>query len=533
MTAIADPARQGLHPDRAAGVRQDAAARFASVFVLMGGAGAGAAGVQPTTSSSATPADPGADRRRPCCGMLDFTHNLYSFGDCADRAVFGHERLRPFPAAQLWFQGYWGLFAAGVAAAVRGVVGARRRRRLHASACALRAAAPARAAGHGAARPRCWPSSRLGGLAVLEHQRPQRVRARRTQQLDLQARYEREYRKYKRPAAAEDRSRCTTDVDLRPEDADRCASMACYRVRNPYATADRGSARADGRRQGAGRDRHGRRQAGRSTTRSSAIASIAWTQPIAAGRRSATSASSSTSHPNGITNDARRPQIVANGTFFNSQMLPDASATTSAPQIDRPQRAPQARPGRADAHAKLEDEAARASTLPRPTTPTGSTSRPPSAPRRTRSRWRRATCRRSSRATAGAASSYTMDRPMLNFYAYLSARWQVKKASTRLDQDIPIEVYYDPKHPYNVDRMIEAVQKSLAYFEGNFTPYQHRQVRIIEFPGYAAASPRRSPTRSRIRNRSASSPTCATRTRSTTCSTSPRTRSRTSGGRTR
>jgi aminopeptidase N len=33
--------------------------------------------------------------------------------------------------------------------------------------------------------------------------------------------------------------------------------------------------------------------------------------------------------------------------------------------------------------------------------------------------------------------------------------------------------------------MIEAVQKSLAYFEANFTPYQHRQARIIEFPGYS------------------------------------------------
>jgi len=74
-----------------------------------------------------------------------------------------------------------------------------------------------------------------------------------------------------------------------------------------------------------------------------------------------------------------------------------------------------------------------------------------------------------------------MDRPMLNFYAFLSARWQVKRARYN---DIPIEIYYDAKHPYNVDRMIESVQKSLAYFEANFTPYQHRQVRIIEFPGY-------------------------------------------------
>ena len=78
---------------------------------------------------------------------------------------------------------------------------------------------------------------------------------------------------------------------------------------------------------------------------------------------------------------------------------------------------------------------------------------------------------------------YAMDRPMLNFYAYLSARWQVKKGKYK---DIPIEIYYDGKHAYNVDRMIEAVQKSLAYYEANFTPYQHRQVRIIEFPGYSS-----------------------------------------------
>ena len=30
-----------------------------------------------------------------------------------------------------------------------------------------------------------------------------------------------------------------------------------------------------------------------------------------------------------------------------------------------------------------------------------------------------------------------------------------------------------------------SVQRSLAYYETNFTPYQHRQVRIIEFPQYA------------------------------------------------
>jgi len=34
--------------------------------------------------------------------------------------------------------------------------------------------------------------------------------------------------------------------------------------------------------------------------------------------------------------------------------------------------------------------------------------------------------------------------------------------------------------------MIQATQKALAYYEANFSPYQHRQVRILEFPGYAS-----------------------------------------------
>jgi aminopeptidase N len=77
---------------------------------------------------------------------------------------------------------------------------------------------------------------------------------------------------------------------------------------------------------------------------------------------------------------------------------------------------------------------------------------------------------------------YKMDRPMLPFYCYLSARWDVKRGDWR---GMPIEVYYDPQHAYNVERMIEASQKSLDYFSANFSPYQHRQVRILEFPRYA------------------------------------------------
>lgn len=74
---------------------------------------------------------------------------------------------------------------------------------------------------------------------------------------------------------------------------------------------------------------------------------------------------------------------------------------------------------------------------------------------------------------------YKMDQKMLNFYAYNSARYEVKRDKWK---DINIEVYYNKGHEYNVDRMISAVKKSLDYYTREFSPYQHKQVRIIEFP---------------------------------------------------
>lgn len=74
---------------------------------------------------------------------------------------------------------------------------------------------------------------------------------------------------------------------------------------------------------------------------------------------------------------------------------------------------------------------------------------------------------------------YKMDRPMLNFYAYQSARYEVRKDKWK---DVAIEIYYHKGHEYNLDRMVKAVKKSLDYYTENFSPYQHKQARIIEFP---------------------------------------------------
>jgi ABC-type transport system involved in multi-copper enzyme maturation permease subunit len=81
---------------------------------------------------------------------------------------------------------------------------------------------------------------------------------------------------------------------------------------------------------------------------------------------------------------------------------------------------------------------------------------------------------------------YKMDVPILNFYAFLSARYAVKRGTwSGGGKEVPIEVYYQPGHEYNVEAMIAAVKDSLDYYTRAFGPYQHRQVRILEFPRYA------------------------------------------------
>ncbi|WP_286234898.1 M1 family aminopeptidase [Thalassotalea sediminis] len=76
---------------------------------------------------------------------------------------------------------------------------------------------------------------------------------------------------------------------------------------------------------------------------------------------------------------------------------------------------------------------------------------------------------------------YKMNAPMVNFYSIMSAKLEAKKEQYK---GIDIEIYYHKDHHMNVDRMIESVKDSIDYFTQEFGPYQHQQMRIIEFPGY-------------------------------------------------
>lgn len=74
------------------------------------------------------------------------------------------------------------------------------------------------------------------------------------------------------------------------------------------------------------------------------------------------------------------------------------------------------------------------------------------------------------------------DAPIQHFFSMQSARYAVKRDAW---QGVELAVYHHPAHAWNVDRMLAGMKDSLAYFTREFSPFQFRQVRILEFPAYA------------------------------------------------
>jgi ABC-2 type transport system permease protein len=77
---------------------------------------------------------------------------------------------------------------------------------------------------------------------------------------------------------------------------------------------------------------------------------------------------------------------------------------------------------------------------------------------------------------------YRLDHFALNFYSFLSARYQVERARWN---GMDVEVYYLKEHPWNVPKMVRSVEKSFEYYTTNYGPYFNKQARIIEFPRVA------------------------------------------------
>ncbi|TAL71351.1 MAG: hypothetical protein EPN56_10525 [Rhodanobacter sp.] len=186
--------------------------------------------------------------------------------------------------------------------------------------------------------------------------------------------------------------------------------------------------------------------------------------------------------PKGFTNESGETFIVHNGTFFNNMVLPQFGYQPKFQISDRNDRKKYGLNPDVPRMPPLSDQAARARNylsndadwISFDTTVSTAADQIALAPGTLVKKWAQGDRR---------YFHYVMREPMLNFFAYLSARYAVKSEDA---DGVKISVYYDPAHAFNVDRMLESAKDSLAWYDRHYTPYQFKQLRILEFPGYMA-----------------------------------------------
>jgi hypothetical protein len=69
------------------------------------------------------------------------------------------------------------------------------------------------------------------------------------------------------------------------------------------------------------------------------------------------------------------------------------------------------------------------------------------------------------------------DEPV-RFFNLVAGRWAVRKGAGTA-------IYYDPRHPYNVDEMLEGLEAARRYYSEWFFPYPWRELKLSEFPNLA------------------------------------------------
>lgn len=192
--------------------------------------------------------------------------------------------------------------------------------------------------------------------------------------------------------------------------------------------------------------------------------------------------------PKGFKNSEAGTAIVYNGTFFNSQFAPGIGYQAEGELSDDSARK-KYELGKKERMANVSDSLARMNTyisndadwINFECTVSTSNDQIAIAPGYLQKEWEKDNRR---------FFHYKMDRKILNFYAFLSARYEIKReqwvSSSNPKQTAAIEIYYNKGHEYNLNRMINSIKKSLDYYTKSFSSYQHKQVRIIEFPRYAA-----------------------------------------------
>ena len=182
----------------------------------------------------------------------------------------------------------------------------------------------------------------------------------------------------------------------------------------------------------------------------------------------------------GFANEPAGRQIVRNGTFFTNESFPQFCYDVDRQLTDANQRRrfglpmAQRMPKRSDARAHANTYISCDSDWVNfSATVSTSADQIALAPGRLIKEW-----------TAGDRRyfHYVLGAPTLNFFSFQSARYKVARSRWK---NVALEVYYVGRHAYNVKRALAAMKDALAFCSKHFGPYQFRQLRIVEFPGYA------------------------------------------------
>jgi ABC-2 type transport system permease protein len=188
----------------------------------------------------------------------------------------------------------------------------------------------------------------------------------------------------------------------------------------------------------------------------------------------------------GFTNDAGQVRVIANGTFLdNFEITPILGISRSAWLGDRSKRrkyglSVERRP------YKLEDPRGDTQNYLRPDshwvnadiTVSTDDDQIPVAPG-----YQVSETKKAGRSTR----RFVTEAPIHNFFSIQSARYQVRRSSVQVaGKPVAIELYCHPEHTQNLPRMEAAAQRSLTLFSQRFSPFQFKQLRILEFPAYAA-----------------------------------------------
>ncbi len=407
-----------------------------------------------------------------------FEHNLYLYGSTTPVPLSDMNGTARFWIGQNWFHLYWSAFATLLAVGAyafwrRGVVSPLRlrlpgaRRRLRGGALAIGGAALATAVGSGAFI--FWNTNILNDYITA----PQREAALADAERQLLP-----FEKLPMPRI----TAVTLDVQLYPKEA-KAVTSGSYRIENrsgqpitelhlnwdehmhldevtlPGATLQKDYAPLPYR--------------------------IYRLQPAMQPGEARTLAFKTTLQERGFPNGAPLTRLVDNGSFIeNSAISPGIGINRDAFLKDRAKRRKYGLP--ADLRPPtLEDESGRARADFRPDsdwvdadiTVTTDADQMPIAPGYTVS---------DTTADGRRTARFKPDAPINHFFSIQSGRYAIARDEvTVADKKIDLAVYYQPGHEYNVPRMLSAMKVSLALFSEEFSPYQFRQARVIEFPSYA------------------------------------------------